>query len=253
VAGALRLVCTVAHSRPPASLVVFLISALSRAGASIAVALSVSRSGRRLSCVSASHRGHLVSLMNQQFRPKPILKLPSFLSVGTKQQSRLKYSHSLMSISLQVRLASAVTVVTVYLSLARRSHSLTAIYEQSSPLRQFGVLFLCLLLLFLPPSTRSDVAAAHTQFAYIALERPAPSLRLRAIPMCVCVSHSVPSIMMCCANSAVCALVVQSVLSATSTRTRDDGEVDARSRIGEAASQRIHINAGYAENCTLLP
>jgi hypothetical protein len=34
----------------------------------------------------------------QQFRPKPIIKLLSFLSVGTKQQSRLKYSHSLMSI-----------------------------------------------------------------------------------------------------------------------------------------------------------
>ena len=92
---------------------------------------------------------------------------------------------------------SAVTVVRVTVYLSRRSHSLTAIYEQSSPLRPFGVLVLCLLLLFLPPSTRSDVAAAHTQFAYIALERPAPSLRLRAIPMCVCISHSVPSIMMC--------------------------------------------------------
>ena len=30
----------------------------------------------------------------------PDFKLPSFLSVGTKQQSRLKYSHSLMSICL---------------------------------------------------------------------------------------------------------------------------------------------------------
>jgi hypothetical protein len=163
----------VAHSWPPASLVVFLISAPSRAGASIAVALSVSRSGR----LGRARSGRLAS-------------------------------------------AVTVTVVTVYY-LSRRSHSLTAIYEQSSPLRPFDVLVLCLLLLFLPPSTRSDVAAAHTQFAYIALERPAPSLRLRAMPMCVCVSHSVPSIMMCCANSAVCALVVQSVLSATSTRTRD--------------------------------
>ncbi len=90
-----------------------------------------------------------------------------------------------MSISLQVRLASAVlvTVVTVYLS--RRSHSLTAIYEQSSPLRPFGVLVLCLLLLFLPPSTRSDVAAAHTQFAHIALVRRLPFAFV--LYPCVCV------------------------------------------------------------------
>ena len=39
---------------------------------------------------------------SQQLRPKADLKLLSFLSVGTKQQSRLKYSHSLMSICLRL-------------------------------------------------------------------------------------------------------------------------------------------------------
>ena len=64
----------------------------------------------QLSWVSASHRGHLMSLINaSNCRPTPILnKLLSFLSVGTKQQSRLKYSHSLISISL--RLAATAIV-----------------------------------------------------------------------------------------------------------------------------------------------
>ncbi len=55
--------------------------------------------------VSASQPGSLMSFMNLQLRPKPTLKLLSFLSVCTKQQSKLKYSHSsLMSIPLQVAL-----------------------------------------------------------------------------------------------------------------------------------------------------
>ncbi len=39
---------------------------------------------------------------SQQLRPKADFKLLSFLSVGTKQQSRLKYPHSLMSICLRL-------------------------------------------------------------------------------------------------------------------------------------------------------
>ena len=40
---------------------------------------------------------------SQQLRPKADLKLLSFLSVGTKQQSRLKYSQSLMSIPFRLQ------------------------------------------------------------------------------------------------------------------------------------------------------
>ena len=50
---------------------------------------------RYLSWVSASQPGLLMSFTNQQFRPKPTLKLPS---VGTNEQSRLRYPHSLMSV-----------------------------------------------------------------------------------------------------------------------------------------------------------
>ena len=54
----------------------------------------------KLSWVSASDRGHLESHLfkSQQFR-----KARSFLWVSTKQQSRLEYSQSLMSISLRLQ------------------------------------------------------------------------------------------------------------------------------------------------------
>jgi hypothetical protein len=53
-----------------------------------------------LSWLSASHRDKAQdAFIYVKQRPAgPIFKLLSFLSVGTKQQSRLKYSHSLMSI-----------------------------------------------------------------------------------------------------------------------------------------------------------
>ena len=58
-----------------------------------------------LSWVSASHRDKAQdAFIYVRQRPAgPDFKLVSFLSVGTKQQSRLKYSHSLMSIPFATR------------------------------------------------------------------------------------------------------------------------------------------------------
>ncbi len=59
----------------------------------------------KLSWVSASHRGRLISSMSaNNSRPNADFKPVSFLSVGTKQQSRLKYSQSLMSIPFDMDL-----------------------------------------------------------------------------------------------------------------------------------------------------
>ncbi len=68
-----------------------------------------------LTVVSASHRGRLVSSMSaSNSRPNADFKLLSFLSVGTKQQSRLKYSHSLMSIPFSPGLPVIPPVHTIH-------------------------------------------------------------------------------------------------------------------------------------------
>jgi hypothetical protein len=81
-----------------------------RVGVGSAVSSRLLLSGREqvrdneLSWVSASHRGRLISSMNaNNSRPNADFKPVSFLSVGTKQQSRLKYSHSLMSIPFRLQ------------------------------------------------------------------------------------------------------------------------------------------------------
>ncbi len=60
------------------------------------------RTGTELGIGQPPGSSHILN-ERQQFPAKAEFKLLSFLSVGTKQQSRLKYSHSLMSIPFLVR------------------------------------------------------------------------------------------------------------------------------------------------------
>ncbi len=61
---------------------------------------TIAGADNELSWVSASHRDKAQDafIYVRQLPARPDFKLLSFLSVGTKQQSRLKYSQSLMSI-----------------------------------------------------------------------------------------------------------------------------------------------------------